>query len=320
MSNLAIIRQAISSTALLVSFGATSISAQSATLEAVGSPRCTSADCSRYDAVVFVHGIYGSRETFVNTTTGFDWPASLPREIKEAQIDVYRLNYGNALLSWAKKKNPQFQEVARSVITAMAPLRHKRYRSIGFVTHSLGGNVVSTYMHTVKTSFGHPHRSQHAYTITLATPVLGADIANKGTLLKQLLGMNDDLLGSLERDNLYLRMLLEWREAEMTREQMYDCRPVHLHAAYEKERIDPLLIFSPQSAGQSVSKLVNSAIVGFDLDHSEIAKPTGRDHVVYQWVIDRMENEYVRINSWNANQYPLRLCRKSEWIPEPLAK
>ena len=154
-------------------------------------------------------------------------------------MDVYRLDYQTALLKWANDKDPRFEEVARAVREAMKPLRIRQYRTIGFIAHSLGGNMVSTYIHLVKTKIGHPQRSQHAYVITLATPVLGSQVANVGSELRSVLRMNDDLLNSLTKDNLYLRMLLEFREEEDPKERRYVCRPVHLHAAYEDKYLGP---------------------------------------------------------------------------------
>ena len=293
-----------------------------ASLDPARSLACTPsfADCSGFDAVVFVHGIYGNDDTFVNPTTSFDWPSRFPSMVSERRIDVYRLNYQSAMLSWAKKKNPRFDEVAKAVKDALKPLRDRRYRTIGFIAHSLGGNVVSTYIHLIKTGLGHPQRSQNAFVITLATPVLGAQVADLGTRLKQGLGIEDDLLDSLKSDNLYLRMLLEFREEEDPKEKRYVCRPVHLHAAYEEEYLGPILVVSEDSAAVSVSRMVKSPVVGFRLDHSEIAKPDGPDHVVYRWVLDRVEDEYLRVATWEDahKDFPpeRRLCERMEFIPE----
>lgn len=211
--------------------------AQPASLEAVRQEQCVGGDakCGELDAIVFVHGVFGGEETFKNSETNFDWTERFPSRIKDRQVDVFRLSYKTALLSWAKENNPNFEDVAGSVMDALAPLRKREYRSIGFIAHSLGGNIVSTYIHMIKTKLGHPHRSQHAFVITLATPVLGSQIADLGSILKASLGMRDELLESLKEGNLYLKMLNEFRGLEGTRERWFVCRPVHLHAAYEKE-------------------------------------------------------------------------------------
>jgi pimeloyl-ACP methyl ester carboxylesterase len=209
---------------------------QPASLKAVVPPACKTTTCEGYDAIVFVHGIYGDEGTFKNTATGFDWPRNMPRKLREREVDIYRLDYQSALLSWAKQSNPSFKDVTAAFVAQLHRLRTKRYRSIGFIAHSLGGNLVSTYIHSIKTAQGHPERAQHAYVITLATPVLGSDIASIASPMKQLLQIDDGLLASLTKENLYLEMLLHFREAEDGKGNRYGCRRVNLHAAFERPR------------------------------------------------------------------------------------
>lgn len=248
---------------------------------------------------MFVHGIYGSGATFLNTATACDWPNRLPQVIKNRSVDVFSLNYRTALMAWARQSSPNFRDVAAAVFLALKPLRQRDYRSIGFVAHSLGGNIVSTYIHSIKSRLGHPNRAQHAFVITLATPVLGSQVADLGVDLKRFLGMRDPLLESLTKGNLYLDMLNEFRAMEVEEEDRLGCRPVHLHAAYEQRYLGPLLVVTPDSAAQAVSRLANSPIVGFALNHSEIAKPSSERHVVYRWVLERIEDEYDRLEVWD---------------------
>ncbi|MGA7638008.1 MAG: hypothetical protein WA657_12355 [Candidatus Acidiferrales bacterium] len=276
--------------------------------------------CADFDAIVFVHGIYGGADTFKNSSTGFDWPIEFPPIIQGRQVDVFRLTYTTALLSWAKGSNPDFQEVVNAAFAAMTPLRKRQYRSIGFIAHSLGGNIVSTYIVMVTERLSHPQRSQNAFIITLATPVLGAQIADLAGEFKSLLGMNDALLASLKNENLYLRMLNEFREYENEKSARYGCRPVHLHAAYEEKYLGPLLVVSPDSAVKSIGDLTNSPIVGFNLNHVQIAKPAGTDDPVYQWVMGRVDNEYTRLAVWDVSRGSApanrKLCAGMDFIPE----
>jgi hypothetical protein len=280
----------------------------------------TKTTCEDFDAIVFVHGVFGDVDTFKNSQANFDWPAQFPKTVQNRAVDVYRLGYTTTLLSWAKGKNPEFDEVAKTVYDALKPLRMRQYRSIGFIAHSLGGNVVSTYIHFVKTTRGHAARSQHAFVITLATPVLGTQAADLGLLLKSILGMNDDLLESLKEDNLYLRMLKALRIQEKSRQKLFGCRPVTLHAAFEERSMGPFRIVNESSAADSVRKQVDSEIKGFPLDHSAIAKPDSAQHAVFTWVNDLIKSEYERLAKWDAAHKSLpsdeRLCEKSLFIPE----
>jgi hypothetical protein len=290
-------------------------------VEPVRPLHCMEAPCGSFDAVIFVHGIYGGNDSFTNAGTGFDWPKEFPREINGRPIDVFRLIYQTKLISWASGSNPKFEHVALGVLDAMKPLRNREYRSIGFIAHSLGGNIVSTYIHMVKTKLGHAHRSQNAYVITLGTPVLGAQIADLGSRMKRLLGMNDDLLRSLKRENLYSTMLNEFRVLEEDKERRFLCRSVHLHAAVEQEYLGGLLtIVGPQSAADSISRLTKSPIIGFRLNHSEIAKPSGPGHDVYRWAHQRVQDEFLRIATWDAahHEFPPsnQLCETFPFMHE----
>jgi hypothetical protein len=304
----------------------TSMSQAPVILKPVRAIQCSeqSGSCQDFDALVFVHGIYGNDATFKNEATGFDWPAQLPNCLPVGpecrRIDVFRLDYRTALLAWASRSNPSFEDIATAMLDVMKPLRKRQYRSIGFIAHSLGGNLVSTYIHMVNNRFGHPQRAQNAFVITLATPVLGSQVANLASVLKEELGMNDPLLTSLEQNNLYLSMLNEFSREEDEKAGRYLCRPVDLHAAYEERYLGPLLIVGPQSAAIPISATVSSPIIGFPLNHLQIAKPKGLADPVYEWVMGLVTREYVRLASWDEshrNASPQNhLCGQIPFIPE----
>lgn len=294
-----------------------------AQLTPIGTEACqnTAPTCETFDAIIFVHGIYGAEDTFRNSTTGFDWPREFPREIAGRRFDVFRLDYKSALLSWAKERNPSFESVAIEVFEVLKPLRKRKYRSIGFIAHSLGGNVVSTYIHDVKSTLGHPERAQHGYYITLGTPVIGADIASLGSSLKRFLRINDDLLTSLETNNLYLRMLQHFRDAENEKSARFKCRPVHLHAAYEEARVGPLRVVPASPASREISGMVASPIVSFPLDHIDLVKPRSAADPVYLWVLGRITDETQRLDKWDIEAAKrdanFRLCSDARYHGEP---
>ena len=276
--------------------------------------------CGNVDAVVFVHGIYGSAKSFTNTTTGFNWPASFPLVVAGRPIDVYTLEYQTALISWAHGHSASFDEIAESMVDALKPLRVKQYRSIGFIAHSLGGNFVTTYLTEVTLLRNHPARSQHGYMVTLATPVMGAQIADHISLLKKALGMQDDLLRSLQDNNLYLRMLNKFRDDTVKKGDLYLCRPVHLYAAYEEKYVGPVLVVKKDSAGDPIADVANSPIVGFPVNHLDIAKPAGPYDPIYKWALARISDEMIRLDDWDRTHESFepgyRLCQDTVFKPE----
>src|SRR5690242_16171479 len=71
-----------------------------ASVEPVRAP-CQGDECKESHAIVFIHGIYGSAETFQTAT--FNWPKSIPEKINGKRVDVYMVEYKTQLLAWAKK-------------------------------------------------------------------------------------------------------------------------------------------------------------------------------------------------------------------------
>lgn len=276
--------------------------------------------CKDFDAIVFVHGIYGDAGSFTNPSTGFNWPKQYPTTIANRRIDVFRLNYSDALASWAHGSNPSFEALVDSAYEAMKPLRKRQYRSIGFIAHSLGGNVVSTYLQLVLDNLGHPQRAENAFVITLGTPVFGAQIADVVSELKSFFFMSDPILNSLKKDNLYLTMLKDFNNRAGTKGVAHGCRPVHLYAAIEEKYVADIVgVVSPDSSVTPITGLVSSPIVGFPLNHLDIAKPTGPgDQGVYDWAETQVEAEYQRLAAWDQAYQSAppsrRLCRREDFI------
>jgi hypothetical protein len=273
-------------------------------IEAVGEINCAGkGPCLNFDALVFVHGIYGDRDTFKHGKTKFDWPAQFPREISGRKIDVFKLNYETALWSWKKGTNPSFLAITEGADAILKPLRQRQYRSIGFIAHSLGGNIVSAYLNLVG-STGLPQHSQHAFVITLATPVRGAQIAKSAHWLKWFAGMSDLLLKSLEKDSINLEMQQAVRERiERGGKVQYRCRETTLHAAFEEKDMAFVNIAEQGSVVKPIKDFAKN-IKGFPLDHSEIARPDGPKHPVAVWVTGLVEKEYRRLLDWRLDLGP----------------
>ena len=296
--------------------------ASNASLESERKVQCdsTQTDCSNYDAIVFVHGIYGSKETFSSGKASWSWPKDFPAQLGGRKIDVFSLNYQTSLLSWAKDSTADFDSLAEDAFNAIRPLRSKKYRSIGFIAHSLGGNVVATYLVKTKLKRGSSARAQHLFLVTLATPFSGSRIADLGASIKGAIGMRDDLLESLKKDNLYLRMLKGFTIDYQEREQLYECRPFSLYSAFETEAMGPFLIVQPESAAQALSAILKSPAKSFPLDHSGIAKPDGPEHQVATWVVGRVQEAFELAQTWDAapesQSAESPYCRRSKYLPE----
>jgi hypothetical protein len=263
-------------------------------------------DCRDRDAIVFVHGIYGGDATFKNGS--FDWPSEFPQELGGRKIDVFRVEYTTAMFAWLRRNIATFDDVVQTLYDSMygddpggkSPLIRNKYRSIGYVAHSLGGNLVSAYIHSVKTWRGHVERARNSYVITLGTPINGAQIANLGLVAKWLLGMDDPLLSSLERDNTFVRMLQYWKRAEISKGETFGCRPIKLYVGLEGSWLAGLSVVDESSALEPMHGMAHEHKSFPDYNHEQLAKPAGPSDPVYQWVSESVTKEMQRLNQWQG--------------------
>jgi hypothetical protein len=271
--------------------------------------------CEGRDAIFFVHGIFGGVETFTNGS--YRWPQELAADFPD--VDIFVIKYDTQLFNWLYRNVATFDEIAEVLMSKMqGPLMddggtrvlsqgfvtRRGYRSIGFIAHSLGGNVTAAYLHSVKSELGHSARAQNAYVITLGTPADGSYMANVGNVIKQYLGQNDPLLTSLERDNLFLRMLAMWRRAEDVKSRRFECRSVNLYVGIEGASVYGIPVVSEQSARKPYERLAREIKVFYLYNHLRIAAPDGKADPLNEWVTDIIKKERKRMDQWTQ----LRLC------------
>ena len=274
---------------------------------------CDSTPCSGHDAVVFIHGLGGNRSTFKNAN-GFDWAKNFPANIDGRPIDVFRIVYKSSQVGW---DNPDFDRTIDELVRKLQALRLSRYRSIGFIAHSLGGNLAASYLLGVKTQYGHPQHSQHGYLITLGTPFGGSMFASMLSGILSLATIDDSLIASLVRDNLYLKMLGNFWARTHQKGRRLGCRPVLLYAGYEAEPF--ALIFNPVTE-DSATRLIKDAarhIKKFPAEnHLSIVKPDNPDHPVYKWVNRSIEDAFAMLRTWAAPLNGNELCEHAKFVSE----
>jgi hypothetical protein len=258
-----------------------------------------------HDAVFFVHGIFGDTDTFRNGD--FVWPKAIPENITGQHIDVYQIRYRAPLISWLKRDVESLDVIVDAIYEALqgtVPSRKEglvnRYRSVGFITHSLGGNVIAAYLHTVKTALGHEARARHSFLIALGAPANGAYIANVGAILKGMFSMEDRLLESLKLDNTFLRMMTLWRQREQVKAENWNCRPVNLYVAVEGKPTRGTMIVPKESAADPVGAFATEVKTFEDRNHLDIAKPANETDDLYVWVDAILKKEIDRLAKWEG--------------------
>jgi triacylglycerol esterase/lipase EstA (alpha/beta hydrolase family) len=131
--------------------------------------------------VIFVHGFNGDWTTWRNGSV--EWPKLLADDPEiGSDIDVYRLDYFSTLAegqSVPKLSTIIGQQLDQKFFGDRADAHPQTaYRKIVMVCHSLGGILCRNYLLHVKLRWGHQFLSLIGATITLGTPLRGADLAN----------------------------------------------------------------------------------------------------------------------------------------------
>lgn len=233
-------------------------------------PNC-STPCSRI-AVIFIHGLTGSQETWTNGT-GSSFPKLLAEDpVLHDQLDVYSVNYSSL---W--NSGPPIVQVTRELSSELDNLiKEKRYSKIVFIAHSLGGNIAREYLAHVKLKYGHAALSRFRLVITLGTPFSGASLAR----FADLFSSNEQIRSLIEiRKNDFLQLLEQTQTDYLSKKLNNQCNSLEFDAGYETRPVGLAVIVSEESATVGATRAAK-----FDKNHIELPKPPNRDDEVYEWV------------------------------------
>ena len=237
--------------------------------------------CNRH-AVIFVHGIFGARETWLNSDTSQYFPALIADDASMDDVDILRADYENYML----QAGPSMKDVLESFTRGMIKIHQREYKTIQFVAHSLGGVVVRRYLLHVKARYGHKTLSLYRQAILLGTPLDGsyfssiAQISSSNQLLRVITPINQ---------NDFLQMLNASIDDLSKKHHQTFCPSLDFYAGFEKKATFLDKIVSPESAARAIGCSVslsqrNQCIRGFDKTHPALAKPSDKDDPVYRWV------------------------------------
>jgi hypothetical protein len=160
----------------------------------------------------------------------------------------------------------------------------------------------------VKSALGHEARAQNKFLITLGTPANGAQIANVAVLIKNILGLQDPLLESLQRDNTFVRMLAFWRNFENSKAASFQCRPLNLYVGVEGKPMYGMTVVSEEYAKKPYNSMTQGFRVFEEYDHGRLAKPVDANDPVFVWVRDIIKKERKCTDDWGTKS----VCSK-QW-------
>ena len=243
------------------------------TISHVTAAECGS-NCQR-TAVIFLHGLTGSQETWLNTTSQQSFPALLAQDPDLAElIDVYSVQFDSL---W--NSGQPIVKVTDAVAAELdALMRAKRFPRVVLVGHSLGGNIAREYLAHVKARFGHAALGRFPLLITLGTPLDGASMAG----FLSLFSSNEQIRSLLEiRKNDFLQLLKQTEEGYLAKQLDNRCTPLELSAAFETERVGPVMVVARESATANATRTAGD---GWAKSHTSLPKPADRADPVYGWV------------------------------------
>lgn len=250
--------------------------------------------CSGRRALIFVHGLWGSEDTWKNATNGKTWPELISEDSFFDNFDVYVVSYPTSVILGREGNKVRLTQVSQGLYELLNQRIIHNYKTIHLIGHSMGGNVILTSVLLLKLSDPTAHSILTGYKniILLSTPVEGADVANLALLVS-----SDQKLFALKPvvEN-ELPVLIEFGFTDIFGKRLaMGLEPLRISAAYETKPYviggflnTRSIIVSEQSATALRGHLV--AEEGFDRDHSTIVKPKDRDDCVYQWVRQQIQN------------------------------
>lgn len=230
------------------------------------------------NAIVFVHGIFGSKETWINEKSGAYWPALVAEDPDYSLFDIFRIDYETHILATADSLNmdtlrEKFWEIMNSPLMA-------KYKRIFFIAHSLGGNVVRDFLTQTHARYAHNGLNKYRLVVQLATPAKGSYLATIASLIPHITPLQRVLLPAKRQD--YLGLLNKTLNRYVQKRAENSCLSLRIYAAGEKLSLVPLLpvVVDQESAGVDAFHLEM-----FDRTHSTIAKPSDRKNdIIYKWV------------------------------------
>jgi pimeloyl-ACP methyl ester carboxylesterase len=239
-------------------------------------PTACATKCDRI-AVLFFHGITGTKSTWQNENGAY-WPDLLAGDPQlGAKLDIYRVDYDSFLFA----SNADVETVQRELQAKLDKLlfEEKKYKKIVLICHSLGGIFCRRQLVHVKLRYGHKYLSLLGLTITLGTPLRGSELT---TFARTFSNNPQFRVLQPDRVNDFLKFLQNVTE-DYDAKRDDRCGRITYLAAYEMKPVPAVGLVVPQAS----ATLLSTRSKGFDLDHVALAKPPARQDdpgSLYGWV------------------------------------
>lgn len=230
-------------------------------------------------AIVFVHGLGGDPyATWRSDGDETFWPRWLGQDI--ADVEVYSLGYDASPSAWSGSAM-SLPDRGASVLAILVADRLDT-KPLIFICHSLGGLVVKQLLRMAIDVPGTPEGrilEQTKGVIFLGTPNSGSDLANWADRFRAVFRPST-ATQDLKFDSPWLRDLNIWYRDRAPAEGIATLAFVETQPTAGVTVVD-------QASGDP--GITGTRPIPVDADHLAIAKPAGRDHLVYKRVLRFLE-------------------------------
>jgi pimeloyl-ACP methyl ester carboxylesterase len=240
---------------------------------------CAALPCER-TAVVFIHGLGGTFDTWKNDDTNTYWPKLLAEDPDIAEkIDVYVVRYDSYLLG----TSPSITLVAKAIAKQLDGIlidKHD-YQRVIFIAHSLGGIVAVDYLSHLKTLLGHRNLARARLLMTFGSPLTGGNGARLGAAFS--FNPQVRILVDIDRNDYMQLVTNRWDEI-LQKRATNQCGAFRIYSAFETVGITGVggIVVEENSATAFVHP-PNDVKKGFPVNHFDLVKPKSRDDEIYTW-------------------------------------
>lgn len=229
--------------------------------------------------IIFTHGVIGSASTtWGDPQEETFWPAMARKDSRFADFDIYLINYRSPYFG----KAPNIHETANNELGQLFSRKiFERYDEIYVIAHSMDGLVIKSILTQLNRGDDVPRLRRVKAVVFLSTPAQGANIARVAAFLSSTDQPKNMEPASL---NAYISSLEDQWIRLIEDQDSAKAESPRAYCAYETLEMNYVLVVPKEMAASRYDGPLQS----MPLNHSGMAKPTGRNADPYLWAMEKI--------------------------------